>query len=50
MSFNLQQMDILKRRNKRTDPCLSDDMNFDQIILDDYLEKVGCDETRSVKY
>ena len=42
MSFKLQQLDILKRRNKRMDPCLSDDMDFDQIILDDYLEKVGC--------
>ena len=42
MAFKLQQIDILKRRNKRKYPCLSDDLNFDQVILDDYLEKVGC--------
>ena len=35
-------MDILKRRNKRMDPCLPDDRNFDQVILDEYLGKVGC--------
>ena len=32
MEFSLQQIDILKRRNKRNDPCISDDFNFDQII------------------
>ena len=42
MAFKLQQIDILKRRNKRKYPCSSDDLNFDQVVLDDYLEKVGC--------
>ena len=42
MVFKLQQIDILKRRNKRKYPCLSDDLDFDQVVLDDYLEKVGC--------
>ena len=42
MAFRLQQIDILKRRNKRKDPCLSDDLNFDQLILDHYIDKVGC--------
>ena len=42
MDFSLQQIDILKRRNKQNDPCISDDFNFDQIILDDHLEKMGC--------
>ena len=41
MSFDLQQLDILKRRNKRYNPC-TDDQNFDQIILDEHLENVGC--------
>ena len=42
MDFTLQQIDILKRRNKRNDPCIPEDLNFDQITLDDYLDKVGC--------
>ena len=42
MNFKLQQIEILKRRNKRNDPCITDDYNFDQVFLDDYLEKVGC--------
>ena len=42
MEFSLQQIDILKRRNKRNDPCISDDFNFDQILWDDGLERIGC--------
>ena len=42
MVFNLQQLEVLKRRNKRNDPCVPNELNFDQIILDDYLEKLGC--------
>ena len=41
MDFNLQQIDLLKRRNKRNDPC-TNDLNFDQVILDDHLQKIGC--------
>ena len=42
MSFSLLQVEILKRRNKEKDPCISDDLNFDQIILDDHLNNIGC--------
>ena len=43
MDFKLQQIDILKRRtNKKNDPCTPDGLNFDQMILDYYLNKVGC--------
>ena len=42
MVFNLQQLEVLKRRNKRNDPCVPNELNFDQIILDDHLEKLGC--------
>ena len=42
MLFTLQQIEILKRRNRRDSPCLSDEVNFDQIDLDDHLERVGC--------
>ena len=44
MNFELQQLDIIIRRNKRNYPC-TDELNFDQIILDDYLQKVGCKTT-----
>ena len=42
MIFSLQQIDIIKRRNKRNDPCISDDFNFDQMIWDSHLDIVGC--------
>ena len=42
MSFNLQQVEVLKKRNKRYDPCLSDSLNYDQEMLEEHLERVGC--------
>ena len=42
MSFKLQQLEVLKRRNKRNDHCVPNELNFDQMILDDYLDKLGC--------
>ena len=42
MTFPLQHFEQLRRRNKRNDPCIPFEENFDQIILDDHLEKVGC--------
>ena len=42
MDLTLQQIDILKRRNKRNDHCISEDYNFDQNFLDDHLGMVGC--------
>ena len=42
MLFTLQQFEILRRRNKENDPCIPDEENFDQIVLDDHLENVGC--------
>ena len=42
MLFTLQQFEILRRRNKENDPCIPDEENFDQIVLNDHLENVGC--------
>ena len=42
MFFQLQQIEVLRRRNKRKDPCIPDELNYDQMILDDRLEKFGC--------
>ena len=43
MDFVLQEIKVLKRRsNKKDAPCLSDELNYDETILDDYIQKVGC--------
>ena len=42
IQFNLQHFEQLRRRNKEKDQCIPFEQNFDQIILDDHLEKVGC--------
>ena len=42
MNFKLRQLEIVRKRNKRSDPCISDDLNYDEIILTEHLEKVGC--------
>ena len=42
MTFNLQHFELLRRRNKQTDPCIPFEENFDQAILDDHLDNVGC--------
>ena len=31
-----------RRSNKKDSPCSSDETNYDETILDDYLKKVGC--------
>ena len=42
MNFDIQLVEILKRRSKSNSPCISDDLNFDQMIFDDHLQEVGC--------
>ena len=42
MAFNLQQIEILKRRSKSSYPCISDDAKYDEIVINDHLDKVGC--------
>ena len=42
MWFDMIHLEVLKRRHKRNDKCVPRELNFDQIILDDYLEKIGC--------
>ena len=42
MSFTLQQIEILKRRNKNKDSCISDDLKYDESVMNDHLDKVGC--------
>ena len=42
MNFVLQGIEILKKRDKTAEPCLPDGVNYDEIILNDHLGKVGC--------
>ena len=42
MVFTLQQIEILKRRSKSYYPCISDDLKYDEIVINDHLDKVGC--------
>lgn len=41
MTFTLQQIEILERRNKRNDPCLADGLKYDQISLGNHLYEIG---------
>ena len=40
--FAVRNMEILKRRNKKNDPCILDNLNFDQTIVNDHMDMVGC--------
>ena len=40
--FQIISLEILKRRNKRKEPCTVESDNFDQLILKSHLEKIGC--------
>ena len=42
MRFNLNQMEILKRRNKRKETCISNHFNYDEETLREHLEKIEC--------
>ena len=42
MRFNLNQMEILKRRSKRKESCISNHVNYDEETLREHLEKLGC--------
>ena len=42
MIFSLQQVDVLKRRRKRTQSCASNAFNYDELALEEHLNEVGC--------
>ena len=42
MAFVLNQIDILKRRNKRNEPCIPDLLSFDNVVLNSHLESFNC--------
>ena len=42
MAFVLNQIDILKRRNKRSDPCIPDGVSYENEVLNTHLGNIGC--------
>ena len=42
LEFQLHQIEIIKRRNKPSSPCVSDKFNYDEGVVNDQVEKVGC--------
>ena len=42
MDFTITQVEVLKRRNKRTKPCIPNAISFDETVMNDYIEKNGC--------
>ena len=42
MRFLVNQMEILKRRNKRNEPCIPDEFDYDKETLRQHLEKLNC--------
>ena len=42
LNIAIEYVEILKRRNKRSVPCVSDNFEYDEDLLNRHLEKVGC--------
>lgn len=42
MRCDSQKVEILKRRNKKSNPCISDGLNYDETLLNEYLSNVEC--------
>ena len=42
MQFGIHQVEVLRRRNKRIERCISDDVNYDQKMIDDLLDGIRC--------
>ena len=42
MDFILNQVEVLKRRQKRNSHCLHDSLNYDETIIMNHLNNVGC--------
>jgi hypothetical protein len=42
MEFTLSYIEILKRRSKRSESCVEDNLNYDEIILNEHIDRIGC--------
>ena len=42
MIFKIDQVEILRRRNKRSKPCVPNSVSYDNKIINEYIRKNGC--------
>lgn len=42
MYFKINHVDVISRRNKRSEPCLKQSENFDNYIMEKLIEESGC--------
>ena len=42
MDFHFKQVQVLKRRDKRTYPCITDFANYDKHLLNSHVQTIGC--------
>jgi hypothetical protein len=42
MEFELTHLEVVKRRNKRTESCVANFMNYDQDVLKKHIQGIGC--------
>ena len=40
--LKIKTVEVLKQRNKSNQPCIPLEVNFDEIVLEDHIGKVGC--------
>ena len=49
-SFKVDSIEILRRRNKRNDKCLTEETSYDGKIIKQHVEKVGCSAPYNPSY
>ena len=42
MKFGVKDIEVIKHRNRKEEPCIKDWKNFDQLVMDDLMLKSGC--------
>ena len=42
MKFGIKDIEVIKHRHRKEEPCLEDWKNFDQLVMDDLMLKSGC--------
>ena len=42
LDFGLTHLEVVKRRNKRTESCVTNFMNYDQDVLNKHIQSIGC--------
>ena len=42
MSFRIENIDVITRRNKKDDPCIEEWDNYDKQFIQNWMNNVGC--------